>query len=357
MTFALFLVVVIGLCVHVRSGLVPAVPQGLIRPKKMAIVGEKEGVATSVANSTLAWIPNSVKNGMASGMAAAVVKTILQPFDTIKTMMQAQRGRITPIMAFRDVVQTRGLTGLWSGLGITIVGSAPSVAIYFGCYSSFKQHIGQALPQPEYKLVVVALSAMCGNTIASVFRVPYEVIKQRMQYGLHRSAFEAIRHSFKHEGAFGLFADGKLASQIIRDVPYAMVTLVSYEVLQTFFARRAREHSAKGLSSDWESDGPDTSGKGESQARPMTDAVCGACAGGIGTICTTPMDVIKTRMMTTKQFMSVPEAAIRIFREEGARTFLVGVYPRLMHKIPANGLFFVCYELFRQMFGVAAEMR
>lgn len=55
--------------------------------------------------------------------------------------------------------------------------------------------------------------------------------------------------------------------------------------------------------------------------------------------------------------MSVPEAAIRILREEGASTFLVGVYPRLMHKIPANGIFFLCYELFRQWLGVAGEER
>lgn len=228
---------------------------------------------------------------MASGMAAAVVKTCLQPFDTIKTMMQAQRGRIGPVAACRDVMSRRGVLSLWSGLGVTVIGSAPSVAIYFGCYSAFKEQFTKVLPNPNSKLVVVAMSAMCGNTIASVFRVPYEVIKQRMQFGLHTSAFEALRHSIRTEGPLGLFSDGKLVSQVMRDVPYAMVTLVSYEVLQTLFAKRVREQSGT---------------ESKAMSSPMTDALCGSCAGGIGTIFTTPMDVIKTRMMTTKQVARPP---------------------------------------------------
>jgi len=295
----------------------------------------------STWNHTLSLIPRSVRNGMASGMAAAVVKTILQPFDTVKTVQQAQRLRIGPINAMKDVIRTRGVTGLWSGLGVTVIGSAPSVAVYFGMYSSCKEYFAPKFGD-KYKLAAVALSACIGNTIASILRVPYEVIKQRMQYGLHNSAFEAIRHSFVHEGPLGMFTSGKLASQIVRDVPYAMVTLVSYEILQTHFAKRARRKEG---------------GEEAKASTPISDAICGATAGGIGTIVTQPMDVIKTRAMTTKQYKSVTEAAVRILKEEGIKTFFVGTYPRLLHKIPANGLFFLCYEAFKKLLGTEDELR
>ena len=75
---------------------------------------------------------------------------------------------------------------------------------------------------------MVALSAMCGNTIASVFRVPYEVIKQRMQYGLHTSTFAAIKHSFATEGPLGLFRSGKLASQVLLILPLLLLPLLIY---------------------------------------------------------------------------------------------------------------------------------
>jgi len=143
----------------------------------------------------------------------------------------------------------------------------------------------------------------------------------------------------------------------MRDVPYAMITLVTYEVLQTFFAARARVRAQEEGPGGTHTNSTRGVAAASGKSTPISDAICGAAAGGIGTIFSTPMDVIKTRMMTTKQFMSVPEAAVRILREEGASTFLVGVYPRLMHKIPANGLFFLCYEAFRQMFGVDGDSR
>jgi hypothetical protein len=153
----------------------------------------------------------------------------------------------------------------------------------------------------------------------------------------------------------------------MRDVPYAMITLVTYEVLQTFFAMRARarvkaqEEALGGANGGYSAGGgvaaAAAAAAASGKSTHVSDAICGAAAGGVGTIFSAPMDVIKTRMMTTKQFMSVPEAAVRILREEGASTFAVGLYPRLMHKIPANALFFLCYETFRRMFGVDGDSR
>ena len=41
-----------------------------------------------------------------------------------------------------------------------------------------------------------------------------------------------------------------------------------------------------------------------------------------------------------------------MLRAEGPRAFFKGVTPRLLHKIPANGLFFLWYEVFRTLLGV-----
>ena len=77
----------------------------------------------------------------------------------------------------RDPQLFRGVLGLWSGLGVTIVGSSPSVAIYFGMYTSVKAVLTERHLKkfPRYKLLVVAVSAAIGNSVASIFRVPYEV--------------------------------------------------------------------------------------------------------------------------------------------------------------------------------------
>jgi solute carrier family 25 S-adenosylmethionine transporter 26 len=305
--------------------------------------------------SILSWLPDWLKNGIASGSAAVVVKTILQPFDTIKTVQQARNAvKLTnPLRAGLEVIKTRGIAGLWSGIGITVIGSSPSVAVYFGVYSSCKRRLTKMFP-PNMHILAIALSATIGNTLASFLRVPYEVIKQRIQNNQHSSTWEALQYSFKTEGAFGLFSKGKLASQILRDVPYAIVTLVSYEILQKVFQNIEIQKQIK-YEKEKNSKNKDTKVVVEQGNRKLKDAFCGALAGGLGSFATTPMDVVKTRMMTGLEYNSIMDATVRIFKEEGIMTFFVGTTPRLMHKIPANGLFFLCYEMFRQMLGVKMQ--
>ena len=292
--------------------------------------------STPTPRRRLAWVSDGAKEGFASALATSVVKAVLQPLDTIKTVQQGVPGNhLGPLSAAAKVLRSRGVFGLWSGLGVTIVGSAPSAAVYFGSYASIKKRLLRVMP-PDMKLLAYALSACIGNTFASVFRVPYEVIKQRMQMGQFTTAWAAIADCWTNEGVTGLFGGGKLASQIARDVPYAVATLVTYELLQS---------SARHYLSSLERDGK-TSALIKRREK-AANAACGSVAGGFGSFVTNPMDVIKTRMMTSKRYADVPTAAYRILHEEGPGAFMIGVSSRLLHKVPANGLFFFCYEWFR----------
>ena len=133
----------------------------------------KPTLRESLDKSVLRYLSPGLKNGIASGLAAAVVKGILQPFDTIKTVQQTEKMFYGPLATTISIVKKRGVMGLWSGLGITMFGSSPSVAVYFGIYSTAKSHLTRVLP-PNLSLLAVAISAALGNTIACVVRVPYE---------------------------------------------------------------------------------------------------------------------------------------------------------------------------------------
>lgn len=87
--------------------------------------------------------------------------------------------------------------------------------------------------------------------------------------------------------------------QWARDIPYAMVTLLVYETLQKAAARRR---------------GPD----GAKKASPIENMIIGAVAGGMGSLVTNPMDMIKTRMMTSPELYAGPmDAAWIALRNEG----------------------------------------
>lgn len=86
------------------------------------------------------------------------------------------------------------------------------------------------------------------------------------------------------------------------------------------------------------------------------DMIAGATSGGIGSYLTNPLDVLKTRLQTTGGDSvyggSITKCALAVLEEGGPMAFLRGSVPRLMHKIPANGFFFVFYEFFRRALNV-----
>lgn len=287
-------------------------------------------------------VPESSKNSVAGALAAAVVKLTLQPFDTLKTIQQMDKNGAGLLATTAEFVRQRGVLSLWSGVGVTIMGSVPSVALYFGIFNAVKARLTAAFPL-QYRSVAVALAAITGNTAASVLRAPYEVLKTRMQLAMHPSLYSALIYSVKEEGVLGLFGGGKLISQILRDVPYAVITGVCYEALQAM-ANKRKEQPVVPLTSNE-----------DKRAKLTQDATCGGIAGGISTLLTTPMDVVKTRLMSGGgefKYASVGDAAMRMAREEGPGAFFIGTSSRLLHKIPANGLFYLFYEAFRTILGV-----
>ncbi|CAN0390675.1 unnamed protein product, partial [Discosporangium mesarthrocarpum] len=148
-----------------------------------------------VGTSRWGSVIEGLKNGMASGLAAACVKTVLQPFDTMKTVQQFSTSRISLLQAGRDIIARGGVGELYQGLGVTLVGAIPGVGVYFGMYQFIKTQLeARTTFSPQ---VTVAVSAGLGNLVASFFRVPYEVVKQRLQAGVYPTTMVALRSIYE----------------------------------------------------------------------------------------------------------------------------------------------------------------
>lgn len=131
-------------------------------------------------------------------------------------------------------------------------------------------------------------------------------------------------------------------------MPYAIVTLLTYEMLH----KLRREHMAR--QHMMRQQGEEGGGRRPGGSSSLQDSLIGAVAGGVGTFLSNPMDVVKTRVMTQPHlYTGVLDAALKTYRGEGASAFFKGSVPRLLHKIPANAIFFAAYELFRALLGVS----
>lgn len=220
---------------------------------------------------------------------------------------------------------------------MAVVGSMPSVGLYFGIYSFCKKTFQQWDHEnyEQRQIMYIALSAAIGNTIASASRVPYEVVKQKLQTQAYANMAEAMRDlSLKT-----LFPTGGIASQMLRDIPYAIFTLLTYEHLKSVWKKRAEIRFPAVPVKSW-------------------DLLVGGISGGVGAYLTNPLDVIKTRLQTNSDVYS---GSIRIcakmtFEEGGPAAFLRGSVPRLLHKVPANAFFFFFYEFFRTVLRVEDDV-
>ncbi|KAF3781981.1 S-adenosylmethionine carrier 1 [Nymphaea thermarum] len=211
--------------------------------------------------------------------------------------------------------------GLYSGLAGNLAGVLPASAIFVGIYEPAKQKLLKILPDNLSAFAHLTAGAL-GGAAASLVRVPTEVVKQRMQTGQFASAPSAVRLIIANEGVRGLYAG--YSSFLLRDLPFDAIQFCIYEQLRIGYKLAAR--------------------------RDLSDpenALIGAFAGAFTGAVTTPLDVIKTRLMvqgSSSQYKGMIDCVQTIVREEGASALLKGIGPRVLWIGIGGSIFFGVLE-------------
>ncbi|KAF8887140.1 mitochondrial carrier domain-containing protein [Infundibulicybe gibba] len=237
------------------------------------------------------------------GLAGTAVDLLFFPIDTIKTRLQSAQG----------FAKAGGFRGVYKGVGSVVVGSAPG-----------------ALAAPAHLAPVNhMLSASVAEVAACLIRVPTEVIKTRMQtlsYGAGLSSLSAARVVLANNGLRGFYRG--FGSTIMREIPFTSLQFPLYEMLKVQLARRLNR-------------------------KPLyahEAAVCGSIAGAVAAALTTPLDVLKTRVMldlrdsTKEKLPSLLRRFQTIYRSEGPRALFAGVVPRTLWISAGGAVFLGVYE-------------
>jgi solute carrier family 25 S-adenosylmethionine transporter 26 len=88
-------------------------------------------------------------------------------------------------------------------------------------------------------------------------------------------------------------------------------------------------------------------------------SLIGAFAGGFTGIVTTPLDVLKTRLMTqgaSGRYKNLVDATIQIARQEGMGAFMSGWQPRLMWISLGGFVFFPVLEAAKKFYAPKMEV-
>jgi solute carrier family 25 S-adenosylmethionine transporter 26 len=109
---------------------------------------------------------------------------------------------------------------------------------------------------------------------------------------------------------------------VFREVPFTVIQFPLWEAMKSWGRRRRGGREVTGAES----------------------ALYGSMAGGLSAALTTPLDVLKTRVMLSKESVSVSDIFGRILREEGSRAFFAGVAPRVTWISIGGAIFLGSYQ-------------
>ncbi|CAI7665007.1 unnamed protein product [Penicillium glandicola] len=284
---------------------------------------------------------------ISGAIAGLTVDCSLYPLDTIKTRLQKARDHTAPQTR---VSLRQTFRGIYAGLPSVLFGSAPSAASFFIVYDGVKrtllppQPIGSK-PNPQSRSHIIlthSLASSLGEIAACAVRVPTEVIKQRAQAGLFGGSsllalkdILSLRHAAPTTTSPSTPAAKRGYSQVFRELYRGAGITIAREIPFTVLQFTMWESMKEAYSKRYLRTAETASSLAETQIPASTSAMFGSVAGAISAGLTTPLDVIKTRVMLARRGDGGVDAPVRVkeivrgIAREGPGAFWRGITPRV----------------------------
>ncbi|KAI5362718.1 putative mitochondrial carrier protein [Septoria linicola] len=264
---------------------------------------------------------------IAGGVAGTTVDISLYPLDTLKTRLQSSAG----------FWASGGFRGVYNGVGSAAVGSAPGAALFFMTYEGTKRYLARYRKSATSETGVHMAAASLGEIAACSVRVPTEVVKQRAQAKQHPSSLSALKHILGQRAIHGLPHVWRELYRgwgitVMREVPFTIIQFPLWEGLKKWSLEQRQ-------------------GPKPADVTAAESSLYGAASGAIAAGLTTPLDVLKTRMMLSKERVNVFDMTARIWKQEGPRVFLSGIGPRTMWISIGGAVFLGSYQWASNLLG------
>ncbi|PYH46196.1 putative mitochondrial carrier protein [Aspergillus saccharolyticus JOP 1030-1] len=345
-------------------------------------------------------MPNTNSDIWLSGAFAVFITDFLvYPFDTLKTRIQSPNYATVYKDATTGHVK-RGLLfkGLYQGVGSVVLATIPASGAFFTTYESTKRtltHLLARSPNPKATPgetgtettttttllptpVVHSLASCTAEAVSCFILTPAEVLKQNAQMYSNTSAdhtggssasSSTSSHSHpKKAGSSSSSKPGNITIHILRkfrhrpwklwsgysalvgrNLPFTGIQFPIFEFVKRRIAERRAEgkDSRKGMNGEGEG-GADTDSVLE---RVYVTGIAGSVAGTISSVVTTPIDVVKTRMMlaageaeTQKKRPGAWAVGKEVFRREGVPGLFRGGALRAFWTAISFGIYLSMYE-------------
>jgi solute carrier family 25 S-adenosylmethionine transporter 26 len=306
-----------------------------------------------------------VNDVIAGGCARAASQSTIHPLDTVKVRMQALAGKSKAAQEAAAAAKLKVSTGkygvgsallsvqnggskrvalargasavgkefslLYRGVFGAASGAGLAIGTYFAFYGAAKKLLERHSDYSVSKTAFIA--GGIGALGSSLVKVPAAVCIRSVQAGVYPNVFAAAGTITKAAGWRGLFTG--YAPTLLEDIPDMAVKFAAYETLRTMHRNFFN--------------------KDDDEADAFADISMGLIAGSVAAAATTPLDVVKTRMMCNAAqrpsfggaIMGVWKEAPKGFIKGKVPMFFTGVGPRAFSNGINSAIFFMFFEAMR----------
>ncbi|GFQ04810.1 mitochondrial substrate carrier family protein b [Phtheirospermum japonicum] len=174
------------------------------------------------------------------GLAGITSAAATYPLDLIRTRLAAQRNAIYykgMRHALHTICRDEGFLGLYKGLGATLLGVGPSIAISFSVYESLRYNWHSRRPNDSTVLVSLACGSLSGIA-SSTATFPLDLVRRRMQLEgaagrarvYNMGLFGTFGQIIRSEGFRGLYRG--IMPEYYKVVPSVGIVFMTYETLK-----------------------------------------------------------------------------------------------------------------------------
>mmetsp|Transcript_13501 Transcript_13501/g.53056 ORF Transcript_13501/g.53056 Transcript_13501/m.53056 type:complete len:407 (+) Transcript_13501:269-1489(+) len=295
------------------------------------------------------------KSFLAGSFAAIISGIVTHPIDLIKVRLQllgatqqisfqsktASRKSMSMFQMVTFIAHQEGLLMLYAGVGANLARQVTMIGTQFGTYDLLK--IVFYLPGEEMSTGKTFFCGLCAGVVGALFGNPADLVMVRMQADgrlpvklrrRYKGFRDAVSRIILEEGFFSLWQGFGVTT--LRSVIVVSSQLPTYDACKAFLSLKF------GI-----------------RGGVLSQILSSAVAGSVSAFASTPVDLVKSRLMDMKAdpsgnvpYQGMMDCFAKTVREEGPQTLFQGVGPSCIRHIPLSIVRFLSLELLKKLFRV-----
>ncbi|MCJ1309044.1 Mitochondrial dicarboxylate transporter [Agyrium rufum] len=269
------------------------------------------------------------------GSASCFAATVTHPLDLVKVRLQtrAPDGPKGMLGTFTHILRSDGILGLYKGLSASLLRQLTYSTTRFGAYEELKQATTNKTTPPSLPHLIAISSA--SGFLGGIVGNPADVLNVRMQNDAslpaaqrryYRNAADGLIRMTREEGWRSLFRG--VWPNSMRAILMTASQLASYDSFKQVLL---------------------TSGLGF-EDNMSTHFTASLMAGFVATTVCSPVDVVKTRIMSATEKQGLASFLVKIYRNEGVGWMFKGWVPSFIRLGPHTIATFLFLEQHKKIY-------